>query len=209
MRSTAQVPPRVVYLHGFNSSPASQKARLFLDFCRQRGIDAVAPALHFDPAIAIGQAEAALLAGVRPALLVGSSLGGYYATWLAERHDLRAALINPAVAPHATLGRQFLGPHTNLYTGERYDFTEAQVGTLAKLQVTALSKPSNFLLLLQTGDEVLDYRLAVDYYRGATQIVMEGGNHAFAGFADVLPDLLAFAGLQSHTAKQNPRQEQA
>lgn len=209
MRSAAQVPPRVVYLHGFNSSPASQKARLFLDYCSQRGIAAVAPSLHFDPAIAIGQAEAAVLAGGRPALVVGSSLGGYYATWLAERYDLRAALINPAVAPHATLGRQFLGLHTNLYTGERYDFTVAHVDALARLQVTQLSKPLNFLLLLQTGDEVLDYRLAVDYYRGARQIVMQGGNHAFAGFADVLPDVLAFAGLQSDAVQKNQQQEQA
>jgi uncharacterized protein len=182
--------PRVVYLHGFNSSPLSLKARLFLDYCAQHQIDGVVPPLSYDPAVAIRTAEDC----------VTSSLGGYYATWLAERYNVKAALINPAVLPHQVLGSEFLGVQKNYYSGETYEFTTAHVAALADLALARVSKPANYLVLVQTGDEVLDYHHAVRYYAGSTQVVQQGGNHSFEGFAEQLPQIMAFAGLSANKA---------
>src|SRR4051812_47602038 len=107
----------LVYIHGFNSSPASAKARLLRERFEALGCGSEfsAPALSHRPAEA-----AALLDDVAArypdAALVGSSLGGYYATWLAQRHGLKAVLVNPAVRPHELL-RQALGVQKNLHTG--------------------------------------------------------------------------------------------
>ncbi len=188
---------RVIYLHGFNSSPASQKARLFTDYCHQQGLrDVLVPALSHDPALAMRSIEAAISeVNGKVALLVGSSLGGYYATYLAERHGLKAALINPAVSPCDHLPREIIGKHRNLYTHEEYEFTLEHAAFLRTLDTKKIRDPSRYLLLVQTGDTTLDYRLAVNLYAGCEQVVQEGGSHSFDNFEAVLPRILRFAGL--------------
>lgn len=196
---------RVIYLHGFNSSPDSQKARLFSAYCHAHGVqDVVLPVLSHDPAHAMQTLEDCIGPdGTRVALLVGSSLGGYYATYLAERYGLRAALINPAVAPCDHLGREFVGKQRNYHTQEEYEFTHAHVAFLQTLNVERIRDPALYLLLVQTGDEVLDYRLAVKLYAGCRQVVQEGGSHSFDNFAAVLPQILQFAGLASTSSGSN------
>jgi predicted esterase YcpF (UPF0227 family) len=187
--------PRVVYLHGFNSSPASLKARICIDFFHNVGADVSVPELSFDPAQAMKTAEECMAMPQLPALLVGSSLGGYYATWLAEKYGVRAALINPAVSPCDHLGREFLGPHRNHYTGEKYNFSQEHAVALRAFDVPAISRPELFLLLVQTGDEVLDYRLAQQRYAACEQLIQQGGNHSFERIEDVLPAIRRFARL--------------
>jgi predicted esterase YcpF (UPF0227 family) len=131
------------------------------------------------------------------ALLVGSSLGGYYATHLAERYGLKAALINPAVAPFDSLQKDFLGQHKNMYTGEEYEFTRKHVDFLRTLNVEKIKTPANYLLCVQTGDKVLDYRLATRLYAGSHQVIEEGGSHSFDNFAAILPLILQFGGLDN------------
>ncbi len=184
----------IVYIHGFNSSPASFKAKLLRErlAARGRANEFAAPALPNGPA-----AAAALLADLArthpQALLVGSSLGGYYATWLAERYALRAVLVNPAVRPYELLAGN-VGRQKNFHTGEEYDFTARHIEELRALEVETITA-ERYLLLVETADEVLDYRLAVGKYRGAQQIVIEGGDHGFSDFADYLDRVLAFAGM--------------
>ena len=122
--------------------------------------------------------------------VMGSSLGGYYATWLAERHALRAVLVNPAVRPYELLAGH-VGRQKNLYTGEEYDFTSAHVTELRALECATIT-PQHYLLMVETGDEVLDYRQAVDRYRGARQCVVEGGDHGFSDFARHLETVFEF-----------------
>lgn len=125
---------------------------------------------------------------------MGSSLGGYYAAWLAERHGVRAVLVNPAVeAPRLLEG--MLGPQTNLYTGERYELTPLHLEELRALEVAAITRPERYLLLVTTGDEVLDYRRAVEKYAGCRSIVVPGSDHGFGDFGDYLEEVLAFAGV--------------
>lgn len=154
------------------------------------------PALHHDPAVAMQQLQQLMEEDRNIRLLVGSSLGGYYATWLAEHYNVKAALVNPAVSPYLHLGEEFLGMHTNHYTGREYELTLAHVDSLRQLDVHKLRYPENFFLLVQTGDEVLDYRLAVEKYRHSKQLVQPGGDHSFVDFDKVIPALLAFAGIQ-------------
>jgi len=113
--------------------------------------------------------------------LIGSSLGGFYATWLADRFDVKAALINPAV--HVQNGlKSVLGPLKNYHTGEEYLFTQQHLDELAALDKPAPLRPQNLLLLVETGDEMLDYRAAVNYYAASRQIVVPGGDHGFQSF---------------------------
>lgn len=184
----------LLYLHGFNSTPDSKKATQLRAYLQQRGMQDqfVCPALpHWpDQAIALAQALITQHAG-QSITLIGSSLGGYYATWLAERHDLRAVLINPAVYPHRDL-HKYLGPQRNLYSGEQYELTLAHIEQLQALWVERID-PRRFLLLVETGDEVLDYRQAMARYAGAQQVVVEGGDHTLQSFPQQIPRILAFA----------------
>ena len=157
------------------------------------GIEYVVPDLHHRPARAVGEAEAAC-AGVDAAdlTLVGSSLGGFYATVLAERLGCRAALLNPAVRPHAHFDR-FLGPQRNMYTGEEFVLTRSHVDELAAMQPAAITRPERYWLFVETADEVLDYREAVDFYAGALHTVVRGGDHALVSFPEHVPELVAWA----------------
>jgi hypothetical protein len=184
----------LIYIHGLNSSPASSKAQLLKSRLEAmgRGAEFIAPALPHYPAQAAALLDA--LADRHPgAALVGSSLGGYYATYLAERHGLKAVLLNPAVHPY-DLFAGHLGPQQNLYTGERYEITMRHVEELRALEVASIT-PARYLLIVATGDETLDYRAAVDRYRGCRSIVIEGGDHGLSDFADYLDTVLEFCGV--------------
>lgn len=184
----------IIYLHGFRSSPASEKARLLARHMASRGMaDRFwCEQLPVSPRHAIEMVEDVLARSPKTPTLVGSSLGGYYATYLAEKHDLRAILINPAVVAHETLAR-FVGPQTNVYTGETFEFTREHVAELEQLNVPQLSRPERFWLLVETGDEVLDYRQAVQKYAGARQTIIEGGDHSFQHFPEFLDAIVEFA----------------
>ncbi len=186
----------LIYVHGFNSSALSFKAGLLRDRMAALGLgnEYACPELSHRPQQAIAQLET-LIAGSPGAVtaLVGSSLGGFYATWLAEKYGLKAVLVNPAVRPYELL-RDYVGPQKNLYTGAEYEFTGQHVAELRNLEVPDIT-PERYLLMVQTGDEVLDYRQAVAKYRGAKQIVVEGGDHGFSRFADYLDSVLEFCGI--------------
>ena len=186
----------LIYLHGFNSSPGSHKAQLLKRHMEARGLGAHyrCPALPVAGMSAIALVEAEIARHARDAVtLVGSSLGGFYATYLAERHDLRAVLINPAVYPHEDL-RAYLGTQRNLYTLQPYELTEAHLRQWEKLYLPTV-RAQRYLLLLETGDEVLDYRQAAEKYQGARQIVIAGGDHSFVNFPEHIPLILEFARL--------------
>jgi uncharacterized protein len=185
----------ILYLHGFTSGPQSQKARLLGARAAERGIEFICPQLSHSPTAAIELAEGVVARKVGAGdtvALVGSSLGGYYATWLAEKHGLRAVLVNPAVVAHISL-EKFIGPQQNIYSGERFDFTREHIGELRSFEVARLSHPENVWLLVEAGDEVLDYRQAVTRYAGARQTVLAGGDHSFTRWAEVLDQVIDFA----------------
>ena len=182
----------IVYLHGFKSSPQSHKAQLLGRYLAGRGLAEryACPALPPRATEALARIEPLLAPGT---CLVGSSLGGYYATWLAEKHGLKAVLINPAIEPHVGL-RAYLGAQQNLHSGERYELTQAHLREWQAIYAPRLT-PARYLLLVETGDEVLDYRQALERYAGCEQVVIEGGDHSLQSFPQHLPRILRFAGL--------------
>jgi predicted esterase YcpF (UPF0227 family) len=183
----------IVYLHGFNSSPQSHKARVMGEFMATLGLASryACPAL---PPLATEAIRAVERLGPDDSTcFVGSSLGGFYATYLAEMHAAKAVLLNPAIEPHVGL-RAYLGEQKNLHTGEPYELAEAHLREWERLLVPRIT-PSRYLLIVETGDEVLDYREAVKRYRGAEQVVIPGGDHSLRSFPQHLPRILAFAGL--------------
>jgi hypothetical protein len=194
--------PTIVYLHGFRSSPSSAKAALVASAVAARPETARprlhVPALDVEPARAVASVaswvEANVAAPDRSLTFVGSSLGGFYATALAERLGARAALVNPAIRPYDDLAA-WIGPQTNLHTGETFVVTEAHFAQLRSLAVPGITRPERYFLLVQSGDEVLDWREAVAFYGGAFQHVEGGGDHAFQGFAPRIPAILRFAGV--------------
>ncbi len=185
----------IVYLHGFISSPRSKKAILLGDYVHNvvSGIDYGVPEMHHRPARAIEQAAAACSTVDRGDLtLVGSSLGGFYATVLAERLGCRAALLNPAVHPSAHFDK-FLGAQRNMYTGEEFILTKEHVEELAAMQPAAITRPGRYWLFVETGDEVLDYREAVEFYEGALHTIVRGGDHTLTSFPEHVPELVDWA----------------
>ncbi len=191
----------IIYLHGFRSAPSSIKARALERHMAARGLASQfwCEQLPVSPQSAIALVEAQIarcraMPGAPAPTLVGSSLGGYYATWLAERHDLAAVFVNPAVVAPLAL-EAWIGPQTNLYTGEHFEFTREHIAELRALEVPEITRPERYWLLVETGDELLDYREAVARYAGARQTVLEGGDHGFSRWNDYLDGVLEFAGL--------------
>jgi predicted esterase YcpF (UPF0227 family) len=190
---------RIVYLHGFNSGPTSIKGRQLGEaiaaFPEALRPEYYLPQLSHRPAEAVRTVCRWVDAGDHDHLtFVGSSLGGFYATHLAETYGAKAVLINPAVHPDRDLA-PYLGAQRNPYTGEAYELTAEHFADLSAFKVARIARPQHYLLLVQTGDEVLDYRVAVAFYAGAWQFVHGGGDHAFHDFAAQLPVILRFAGV--------------
>ena len=187
--------PSILYIHGLNSSPTSTKASQLLKVAEHCGIarQLRVPALHHHPRQAMAQLQAAVAELGRP-LLVGSSLGGYYATFLAEQHGLDALLINPAVRPHRLFGgKEEL--QTNYYTGETWLLTHDHVAALAELEMPEPRDAKRYRVWLQTADETLDYRQAETFYAGCSLDIQEGGDHSYQGFARRIPEILTQAGF--------------
>jgi uncharacterized protein len=184
----------IIYLHGFCSSPASWKSRLLADEMARRGLAGqfLCPQLSPVPEQAMTDVSRWIESAECPVTLVGSSLGGHYASHLAEKHDLPAVLINPAAIARLDVGK-FIGEHANFHSGERFTFTAEHARQL-QAQV-GVPTPERYWLLLETGDEVLDYHLAQDFWFGCRQSVFEGGDHSFTRFPGIIPQLIEFAGL--------------
>lgn len=183
----------LLYLHGFRSSPKSFKARVVQQRMAQLGCASklICPQLPASPKAAM-ELVLTLVERHRDNLaIVGSSLGGFYATWLAERFGCRAVLINPAVDPLKDLDKH-VGVTTAWHSDEPFEFRREYIDELADLRVARITRPERYFLLAATGDEVLDYRDMVAHYAGARQHVIEGSDHAVSEFEQYVGEVLDF-----------------
>lgn len=129
--------------------------------------------------------------------VIGSSLGGYYATWLSTKRGCKAILLNPAVNPARDLAH-YIGEHTSWHEpNERIYFAPEFVDELKTLAVDTLPSTASVLALIAQGDEVLDWREMTARYPHAQQVIIEGGDHALTEFEIYLPQLLAFLNFPS------------
>ena len=196
----AELRPLLLYLHGFNSSPQSHKAQIMVQYLADNrpDIELILPQLPAYPEQAwqllIDILEPYFLQDdSRPLGIVGSSLGGFFATKLAQEYHCKAVLINPAVKPYELL-LEYLGAGENPYSGEPFFLSQQHVLELKDLDVPVV-KPELFWTLLQTGDEVLDYVQALARYQ-QTQVTLEqGGDHSFIDFERYPPQIIEFLKL--------------
>ncbi|MDB2384424.1 esterase [Endozoicomonas sp.] len=194
--------PLLIYLHGLNSAPQSEKAQRVKNYIEAQSlaVDYWIPKLPHWPK----HVRTCLLGRIlpeakqRPILIIGSSLGGFFGTWLQAylqnhrpKSKPRLVLVNPAAEPFR-LFENYLGPQQNTYTSEHWELTMKHVEQLRAMEVKILFHPESRLLLAQTGDETLDYQLAMKKYAGSPHIIQEGGSHAFDHFDTVLPDIFSF-----------------
>lgn len=195
---------RILYLHGFRSSPASFKARLLEDTLAEQELTSIwaCPQLPASPREAAGLALEIARAQLRdragPAndprrlTVIGSSLGGYYATWLAETLGCKAVLLNPAVRAARDLAPA-VGEHRMYHSDAPFVFRPEYVRELADLRVRRITRPDRYFLVAATGDEVLDWREMRERYAGCRQRIVEGSDHGLSDFSRWLPEVLAFA----------------
>jgi predicted esterase YcpF (UPF0227 family) len=187
----------LLYLHGFRSSPHSGKARAIAARMEQLGrmADYHCPQLPASPRAAISLAlQIAAQCAPGQLTLIGSSLGGYYATWLAEHLGCRAVLLNPAVKPPRDL-ESYVGVTTDYHTGEPFEFKREYIAELQALAIERISRPERYFLIAATGDEVLDWREMTAHYPGARHIIIEGGDHGLSGFDAYMDQVLVFGGI--------------
>ena len=181
----------LLYIHGFLSSPQSVKARQVQAWAAPRhDLRVHAPALPADPESALAILEETVQACATAPGLIGSSLGGFYANILAARHGLRAVLINPAVHPHMLLQRYAGAPqaeHGDVMTG----VTPAHFSLLERVEIRPVHS-EHLWVLLETGDETLDYRQAEQFYQGCAIDITPGGAHSYEGFLQKLPAINTF-----------------
>lgn len=186
--------PSLLYLHGFNSSPMSKKAMQTQHWCAEHApaLEFVCPALPPFASSAIQLLRELIEARQpEPIYLLGSSMGGFFATCLAEQYNLRAVLINPAVSPGRGLGK-WLGENSNYITGEKWVFEPRHIDEYLALDPREINRKNNYKVLLQTGDEVLDYRDAQARYQGCDIVTEEQGDHSFINYHQHLGAIVQF-----------------
>ena len=191
-------PSHLLYLHGFRSSPKSFKAQRLQAWMAAHRPDVTwwCPQLPPSPKAAMALIEAGVADWpIDRMAVVGSSLGGFYATAVAERHGCPAAVLNPAIAPARDLAK-YIGEQTAFHDpAEHFFFRPEYVNELRALAVPAITRPQRWFALIAKGDEVLDWREMLARYPGASVRLLEGGDHALSDFEDHLPHLLKFLDL--------------
>ena len=189
----------IIYLHGFRSSPTSHKAQV----CQQRMLDMNAgdryfcPQLPASPNKSIQLIESLLQAHAPEHItLIGSSLGGYYATWLAEKTGCRAVLLNPMTYVPADMV-QYVGVTTSFHSDEPFEFKHEYLDDLRAMHVARITRPDRYFLIAATGDELLDWQDMVAHYPEARQLIIAGSDHSLTGFESYLDEILSFAGIDT------------
>lgn len=185
----------LIYLHGFRSSPLSFKSQMLADRMAGAGLtgDYACPQLPESPRAAIELVRDTFL--LSPAdTLVGSSLGGFYATWLAEKTGCRAVLLNPAVFPSRDLAA-YVGELRTYHTDEPMHFRAEYLDELAALDTPVISTPERYFLVAAKGDELLDWREMVARYPDVKTRLIDGSDHGLSDFAEHIDAVLDFAGL--------------
>jgi len=188
----------LLYLHGFRSSPASNKARLMAAAVASRhpGVTWWCPALAASPKQAMDEVLQGITDWPKDSMAVmGSSLGGFYASWLAERLGCKAVLLNPAVHPARDLAA-YIGKNEMWHDpAQSFMFDPAFVDELRAQEVARISHPERYFAIIARGDEVLDWREMTGHYPGAAIKLLPAGDHALSDFEQHLYDILKFLAL--------------
>lgn len=187
----------LVYLHGFRSSPRSSKAVMTgnavnILSSKDKPFEWYCPQLLASPKMSLDMVTRHIdQSNADRIVIIGSSLGGFYANYLAEKYGYKAVVLNPAVR-----AARELAPHVGMLTAydsdEPFDFRPEYIDELKALQIEKITSPNRYFLIAAKGDELLDWREMVDFYTGANQLVLEGSDHGISEYEELLPKVLEF-----------------
>ena len=184
---------KIIYLHGFNSSAESKKSKILNSYLeKEKLINLESPNLNNSPKKAIFQIEKIIRESSSRVCLVGSSLGGLYATFVADKYNLKSVTINPVVRNHISGMKDLIGSHKNFHTDEEYEFTKQDYLDLQKLGLEELKNPLNHLCLIKMSDEVLDHNKTFAYFSKSYVLSEKGGNHSYDDFFEKIPFILDY-----------------
>lgn len=187
----------LVYLHGFRSSPRSSKAVMTGEAIKalssiDHSYEWYCPQLLASPKQSMQMVTSHIdQSNADQIIVIGSSLGGFYTNYLAEKYQCKGIALNPAV-----YAARELEPHVGMMTeydsDKPFDFKAEYIDELRTLQIEKISEPRRYFLIAAKGDELLDWKEMVAFYSGAKQLVLEGSDHGIADYADHLPKVLEF-----------------
>ena len=184
---------KIIYLHGFNSSSESKKSKILNSYLeKEKLINLESPNLNNSPKKAISQIEKIIRESSSRVCLIGSSLGGLYATFVADKYNLKSVTINPVVTNHISGMRDLVGSHKNFHSEEEYEFTLKDYFDLQKLGLEKLKKPLNHFCLIKMSDEVLDHNITFAFFSKSYVLSEKGGNHSYDDFFAKIPLILDY-----------------
>ena len=184
----------LLYLHGFRSSPASTKARILTQWVPRHwpGVTWCCPQLEPSPRGAMQSVLRQIADWPAQSMAVtGSSLGGFYATVVAEKLGCKAVLLNPAIEPERDLVR-YVGETKAWHSDEHFEFRAEFIDELRAMHPSAITRPARYFAVIAKGDEVLDWREMTARYAGCKIELIEGGDHALSDFTSHLPAIARF-----------------
>ena len=185
---------KIIYLHGFNSSSNSKKAKTFKnsEFVVSSDVKVFFPNLPVSPKKAIKNILDLVKSYDFKVSLIGSSLGGFYSTYIADTYNLKSININPVVPSHLKDMKDLIGNHQNFHTDESYLFSQDMYEYLHKIKIKKLKYPLNHLSLIQLEDEVLNHFKTLFYYKNSNLCVEKDGSHEYKNFEEKIPLILDF-----------------
>jgi predicted esterase YcpF (UPF0227 family) len=184
----------IIYIHGFGGSGKGVKAIQFKKYYKQKNMGFLAPSLSYVPTLALSTLEGIIEnCKDREIKLIGSSLGGFYAIYLANKYNLKTALINPSTNPILTLQRikEENNRGINFFDLSEFDFTSNHINMLEKYYVKDIKKEL-FLVMLQKDDTLIDYQIAKKLFDGSNMIIGDGGGHGFEGIESYFEEIDSF-----------------
>ena len=186
----------IFYFHGFASSADSTKAKVFDEFIKEKFPTIYLHVPNIDNSIekSFTQLENLVEENKGDRLFIGSSLGGFYASYFAEKFDSKAVLINPASNPYLGM-EMYLGENTNYSSNEKFYLTKKDLRVLRLNNVSKIKFPSNYLVLIETGDDVIPFKYTLDFYSGCNFRIVNGGSHSFDSFKEKLEIISKFMEL--------------
>ena len=186
----------IFYFHGFASSANSTKAIIFNEFIKERFPNICLHIPNIDNSIEKSFIQLEKLVGENKGdrLFIGSSLGGFYASYFAEKLDSKAVLINPASNPYLGM-EMYLGKNTNYSTNEEFYLTKKDLEILKLNNVSKVNSTANYLILIETGDDVIPFKYTLDFYSGCNFRIVNGGSHSFDSFKEKLEIISKFMKL--------------
>ena len=187
----------ILYFHGFASSSDSDKARIIKSYISKvsKKINMITPDLSNNFKEANNQINKLIDENKKDYVFMGSSLGGYYANFFGSINNSKVILINPAIPPLKGF-EEYLGENQNYSTGEKFIVTKEDIKFLRSLEIKKLNNQKNILVLLESGDEVLNFIETVKYFQGSNIDITFGGNHSYESVNTKLEKIVKFLNIQ-------------